>query len=196
MPKGEGFDALLPGAGRSGTTAPAMPPSSSLRPAAFLDRDGILNHDTGYIHRSADFVWVDGAIDAIRYLNERNYLTFVVTNQAGIARGLYSEADVLALHGWVGEQLAYSSARIDAFYFCPHHPTEGAPPYRITCECRKPSPGMLLSAMREWPVNLAGSFLIGDRQTDLEAATAAGIPGYLFSGGNLLPFVRRIVDRT
>ena len=171
-----------------------MPPSPSLRPAAFLDRDGILNHDTGYIHRAADFIWVDGAIDAIRYLNERNYLIFVVTNQAGIARGLYSEADVLSLHGWVGEQLARSNAKVDAFYFCPHHPTEGAAPYRITCECRKPSPGMLLRAMREWPVDPAGSFLIGDRQTDLEAATAAGVPGHLFSGGNLLPFVRRIVE--
>jgi D-glycero-D-manno-heptose 1,7-bisphosphate phosphatase len=167
--------------------------SSPARPAAFLDRDGVINHDTGYIHRAADFVWVDGAIDAIRYLNERNYLIFVVTNQAGIARGLYGETDVLALHGWVNAQLAIRSARIDAFYFCPHHPTEGMPTYQITCECRKPAPGMLLRAMREWPVKLAGSFMIGDRQTDLEAATAAGVPGHLFSGGNLLPFVQRIV---
>lgn len=171
-----------------------MNASSLARPAAFLDRDGVLNHDTGYIHRSADFVWVDGAIEAIRFLNDRNYLIFVVTNQAGIARGLYGESDVRVLHGWVSEQLAAASARIDAFYFCPHHPTEGAPAYRITCECRKPSPGMLLHAMREWPVALKGSFMIGDRQTDLEAATAAGVPGHLFSGGNLLPFVQRIVD--
>lgn len=170
-----------------------MPPSSSLRPAAFLDRDGILNHDTGYIHRAADFIWVDGAIDAVRRLNERDYLVFVVTNQAGIARGLYGETDVLALHDWVNAQLAISNARIDAFYFCPHHPTEGTPAYRITCECRKPAPGMLLRAMREWPVDRTRSFLIGDRQTDLDAAAAAGISGHLFSGGNLLPFVRRIV---
>jgi D-glycero-D-manno-heptose 1,7-bisphosphate phosphatase len=99
----------------------------------------------------------------------------------------------LALHGWVGDQLAISSARVDAFYFCPHHPTEGPPVYRITCECRKPAPGMLLRAMQEWPVDPAGSFLIGDRQTDLDAAAAAGIPGHLFSGGNLLMFVREIV---
>ncbi|MGE0096067.1 MAG: D-glycero-alpha-D-manno-heptose-1,7-bisphosphate 7-phosphatase [Alphaproteobacteria bacterium] len=170
-----------------------MSSSSPARPAAFLDRDGILNHDTGYIHRAEDFIWVDGAIEAIRYLNERDYLIFVVTNQAGIARGLYGETDVLTLHDWVSERLTVAGARIDAFYFCPHHPTEGPPAYRITCECRKPAPGMLLRAMREWPVDPAGSFLIGDRQTDLEAATAAGIPGHLFSGGNLLPFVRRIV---
>lgn len=171
-----------------------MRPSLPARPAAFLDRDGILNHDTGYIHRAEDFIWVDGAIEAIRYLNERNYLTFVVTNQAGIARGLYGETDVLTLHGWVSEQLAVSNARIDAFYFCPHHPTEGSPTYRITCECRKPAPGMLLQAMREWPVDPEASFLIGDRQTDLDAATAAGITGHLFSGGNLLSFVRQVMS--
>lgn len=170
-----------------------MSPSSPTRPAAFLDRDGVINHDTGYIHTAENFAWVDGAIDAIRYLNERNYLIFVVTNQAGVARGLYSETDVMTLHGWVSERLAVAKARIDAFYFCPHHPTEGDPTYRIACECRKPAPGMLLRAMREWPVDPAASFLIGDRQTDLDAATAAGIQGHLFSGGNLLPFVRHIV---
>jgi len=170
-----------------------MNASSPARPAAFLDRDGVLNHDTGYIHRSADFVWVDGAIEAIRFLNERGYLIFVVTNQAGIARGYYTEDQLGSFTRRVGEQLAAANARIDAFYFCPHHPTEGEPAYRITCECRKPSPGMLLRAMREWPVKLTGSFMIGDRQTDLEAATAAGVPGHLFSGGNLLPFVQRIV---
>ncbi|MHB1218439.1 MAG: D-glycero-alpha-D-manno-heptose-1,7-bisphosphate 7-phosphatase [Alphaproteobacteria bacterium] len=170
-----------------------MSPPSSARPAAFLDRDGVINHDTGYIHTTENFTWVDGAIDAVRYLNERNYLIFVVTNQAGVARGLYSETDVRTLHGWVNERLAVSKARIDAFYFCPHHPTEGAPTYRIACECRKPAPGMLLRAMREWPVDTAASFMIGDRQTDLDAAAAAGIQGHLFSGGNLLPFVRRIV---
>lgn len=164
-----------------------------LRPAAFLDRDGILNHDTGYIHRSGDFVWIDGAKEAVRYLNEKGFLIFVVTNQAGIARGLYGESDVRALHGWVGDQLAAVNARIDAFYFCPHHPTEGDDAYRVVCECRKPSPGMLLRAMREWPVDPAKSFLIGDRQTDLAAAAAAGIEGHLFSGGDLLPFVTRIV---
>lgn len=173
-----------------------MSPTPSARPAAFLDRDGILNHDTGYIHRVEDFIWVDGAIEAIRYLNERDYLIFVVTNQAGIARGLYGETDVLALHAWIGERLAIANARIDAFYFCPHHPTEGPPAYRMTCECRKPAPGMLLRAMREWPVKRTGSFMIGDRQTDLDAAAAAGVQGHLFSGGNLLSFVRRIVAKT
>lgn len=171
-----------------------MGPPSPARPAVFFDRDGVINHDTGYIHRAVDFVWVEGAMDAIRLLNERNYLTFVVTNQAGIARGLYGEADVLELHGWVNDRLAAAKARIDAFYFCPHHPTEGSSAYRLACECRKPAPGMLLRAMREWPVEPSASFLIGDRPTDLEAAAAAGVPGHLFPGGNLLTFVKRIVD--
>lgn len=173
-----------------------MSMSRSPRPAAFLDRDGVINQDTGYIHRAAEFVWIDGAMETIRYLNQRQYLVFVVTNQAGIARGLYGEADVLALHAWVNAKLAASGAWIDAFYFCPHHPTEGNPAYRRECDCRKPAPGMLLRAMREWSVDPANSFLVGDRASDLAAASAAGISGHLFPGGDLLSFVRKIVPDT
>ena len=166
------------------------------RPAAFLDRDGILNHDNGYIHKPEDFVWVDRARDAVKFLKDAGYWIFVVTNQAGIARGLYGESDVVRLHQWVNSELASLGCAIDAFYFCPHHPEAGDSPYRRDCDCRKPLPGMLLRAMAEFPVQRQGSFLVGDRQTDLEAAHAAGIPGHLFTGGDLLAFIQAITNGT
>ncbi|MFO0995337.1 MAG: HAD family hydrolase [Alphaproteobacteria bacterium] len=169
------------------------PRSPAPRPAAFFDRDGVLNHDVGYIHKPADFVWIDGAREAIRRLNALGALVFVVTNQAGIARGMYQEADVLALHGWVNKELAAEGAHVDAFYFCPHHPSAGNGPYSIACTCRKPAPGMLTRAAAEWPVDLGASFLIGDRDTDIAAAEAAGVRGFLFSGGNLNAFLSPIL---
>jgi D-glycero-D-manno-heptose 1,7-bisphosphate phosphatase len=162
------------------------------RPAAFLDRDGVINVDHGYVHSHERFVWVDGAVAAIRWLNERGYLVFVVTNQAGIARGYYDETAVRSLHRWMAGQLAIAGARIDAFYFCPHHPDAVHDDLRLHCDCRKPKPGMLLRAVAEWPVNRLGSFLIGDRSTDIEAAEAAGIPGHLFDGSDLLAMVQRV----
>jgi D-glycero-D-manno-heptose 1,7-bisphosphate phosphatase len=163
------------------------------RPAAFLDRDGVLNHDRGYIHQPADFVWIDGAQAAVRRLNDEGYRIFVVTNQTGVARGLYSETDIVALHDWVNADLARGGARIDAFYHCPHHPDFGPPEYRRHCTCRKPGPGMLLKAMTDFPIDTARSFLIGDRDTDLGAAKAAGIDGHLFAGGNLLGLVEGVL---
>ena len=165
----------------------ADPPT--LKRAAFLDRDGVINHDVGYIHKPADFAWIDGARAAIRRLNDLGALVFVVTNQAGIARGMYGEADVVALHQWVNMELAADGARVDSFYFCPHHPTAGNGPYSVTCTCRKPAPGMLMRAAAEWPVDLGASFLIGDRDTDLAAAEAAGVRGFQFAGGNLHDFL-------
>lgn len=159
------------------------------RPAAFLDRDGVLNHDHGYIHQAADFVWIDGAQAAVRRLNDEGYRVFVVTNQAGVARGLYSEAEIGLLHDWVAAELARAGARIDAFYHCPHHPEVGPPQYRRQCACRKPAPGMLLEAMATYPIDRARSFLIGDRETDIGAARAAGVEGHLFEGGNLSQFL-------
>ena len=161
------------------------------RPAAFLDRDGVINLDHGYVHSPDRFVWVEGAMAAIRWLNEQGYLVFVVTNQSGIARGYYDEAAVHALHGWMAAQLASAGAHIDAFYFCPHHPDAVHDALRLSCDCRKPKPGMLLRAFAEWPVERPGSFLIGDRSTDIEAAAAAGIPGHLFDGSDLLKTVRQ-----
>jgi D-glycero-D-manno-heptose 1,7-bisphosphate phosphatase len=147
------------------------------RPAAFLDRDGVLNRDVGYVWRTQDFEWLPGARGAIKNLNDAGFLVIVVTNQAGIARGLYSEDDVGRLHRWINSELEREGAHIDAFYYCPHHPVDGVGTYRMTCECRKPAAGLLLQAMKDWPIDAGKSFMIGDKEVDLQAAHAAGIKG-------------------
>lgn len=158
---------------------------SEPRPAAFLDRDGVLNVDAGYVHLPKDFVWIQGAREAIRTLNAAGHFVFVVSNQSGVARGMFSLDDVERLHVWINSELALLGARVDAFYFCPHHPTEGRGPFARECDCRKPKPGMILRACAEWPVDIARSFLIGNSERDLEAARRAGIRGIGFDGGNL-----------
>ena len=155
----------------------------------FLDRDGVINADIGYLWRREDFVWIPGAPAAIRLFNERGRPVVVVTNQSGVARGYYTEQDVESLHRWMNAELNRQGARIDAFYFCPHHPDGAIPEYMRDCDCRKPQPGMLLQAMEDWRADPAKSFLIGDKESDVAAAAAAGIRGYLFDGKNLLEFV-------
>lgn len=154
-------------------------PEWQRRPTVFLDRDGVLNRDLGYVWRTADFGWLDGVKAAIKRLNDAGYLVVVVTNQAGVARGLYSEDDVAYLHRWMNVELQRDGAHIDAFYYCPHHPTEGNGIYRRVCDCRKPAPGMLLRAMREWPIDRTASIMVGDKDIDLDAARAAGVRGIL-----------------
>ena len=140
------------------------------------------------MHRFEDFKWIKGAKKAIRLLNDRGYWVFVVTNQAGIARGYFKNADVERLHRWMNAQLRKSGAHIDRFYYCPHHPDFGE-----QCDCRKPKPGMLLRAFNEWSVEPSGSFLIGDKVTDLQAAEHALIAGHNFESGNLYNAVTRII---
>ena len=160
-----------------------------MKPALFLDRDGVLNIDRGYVARVEDFEWVDGAKDAVRAFNERGWWVFVVTNQSGIARGLYPEAAMHALHAFMADELAAAGARIDRFYYCPYHPEGEIAAYRRASIDRKPGPGMLLSAMAEFPVDRERSFLVGDKETDLQAAQAAGVRSFLFTGGNLATFL-------
>jgi D-glycero-D-manno-heptose 1,7-bisphosphate phosphatase len=159
------------------------------RPAAFLDRDGVLNHDTGYVHTPDRFEWITGAREAVKHLNDAGCYVFVVTNQAGVAHGYYDEAAIHALHEWLNGELRRTGAHIDAFYHCPHHPEGAVAAYRRTCDHRKPAPGMLLRARAQWPIDWGRSFLIGDRDSDIAAAAAAGIPGYKFVGGDLLSFL-------
>ena len=163
------------------------------RPAAFLDRDGTLNVDVDYGHRPDQITWIDGAVDALRRLNQAGWWVFVVTNQSGVARGLFDEATVDRLHDWMAADLARRGARIDAFYSCPHHATKGIGRYRIDCDCRKPSPGLLLRAMAEHPVDAACSFMLGDRMRDVEAGRAAGVASHLYEGGNLDTVVERLM---
>jgi D-glycero-D-manno-heptose 1,7-bisphosphate phosphatase len=159
------------------------------RPAAFLDRDGVLNHDTGYVHTPDRFAWIAGAREAVRYLNDAGYLVFVVTNQAGVAHGYYEEAAIHALHAWMSAELKRGGAHIDAFFHCPHHPEGKVAAYRRDCSHRKPGPGMLLRARQQWRIDWGRSFLVGDRDSDIAAAAAAGIPGHKFPGGDLLAFL-------
>jgi D,D-heptose 1,7-bisphosphate phosphatase len=161
------------------------------RPAVFFDRDGVLNHDTGYIFEANKLKWIDGAREAVKAVNDAGYFAFVVSNQSGVARGLYQESDIHALHRWMADEMALMGAHIDAFEYCPDHPEGMIERYRRLSDRRKPAPGMITDLLSRFPVDADDSILIGDRAGDLEAARAAGLRGYLFSGGNLEAFVRK-----
>jgi D-glycero-D-manno-heptose 1,7-bisphosphate phosphatase len=158
------------------------------RPALFLDRDGVINVDKSYIFRREDFEWVEGAQDVIRRFNAMGWWVFVVTNQSGIARGYYTEEQMQALHDWMTAELAGANIHIDRIYHCPFHEEGTIPRYTRDSYERKPKPGMLIRAMTDFPVIKDRSFLIGDKQADLEAAQAAGVRGFLFTGGDLSQF--------
>lgn len=138
--------------------------------AVFLDRDGTLNVDKGYVHRIEDWEWIPGAIDAIVSLKKADFLVIVVTNQAGIARGYYTDAEVSRLHTRINEELKEHGATIDGFYFCPHHPE-----YSGVCECRKPMPGMIYKAKLDFDISLEHSWLVGDKASDINAGLSAGV---------------------
>jgi D-glycero-D-manno-heptose 1,7-bisphosphate phosphatase len=151
--------------------------------AVFLDRDGTLIEESGYLSRLDRLEFFPFSIDAVRLLNRVGFAVIVVSNQSGIARGIVSEAFVIETHRHIMERLAAGGARLDGYYYCPHHPDATLEPYRQECDCRKPRPGLLLRAARERTLDVSRSFVVGDRWHDLEAGQAAGAAGVLVRTG-------------
>lgn len=164
--------------------------------AAFIDRDGVINEELGYVHRPEDFRLLPRAVSGLRRLQQAGWVLVVVTNQAGIARGLYDEADYQYLTAHMRALLAEHGIELSAVYHCPHHPTAGVGALRIYCECRKPQPGMLQRAATELGVDLRASILIGDKATDLQAGRAAGVSYCVLveSGMKLTENARQLAD--
>jgi len=168
-------------------------PALRRRPALFLDRDGVLNLDHGHVGTLDRFEWIPGAREAVALANRSGFYVFIVTNQAGIAKGLYSLADYEALSRHIREGVAAVGGQIDDERFCPNHPDAVIESYRGQSDWRKPAPGMILDLVNKWPIDLDRSLMIGDRETDIAAATAAGVRGHLFSGGRLDDFLRAVL---
>jgi D-glycero-D-manno-heptose 1,7-bisphosphate phosphatase len=150
------------------------------RRAVFLDRDGTLNVEKEYLHRAEDWEWIPGAIEAIRLLNQTGFVVLVTTNQSGVARGYYDEQAVRDLHAAVDRWLTAEGARVDGYYYCPHHPHYGSV---RDCDCRKPAPGLLLAGAREHAVDLKKSYVVGDKAADVGAALAVGAAPILVATG-------------
>src|SRR6266545_553020 len=173
---------FIEGSGCPHYTAP-MPPFTSGRPAVFMDRDGCLIEEMGYINHPSRVQVLPRTPDAVRRLNDQGIAAVMATNQAGIARGYFSEETLRAVNDEVVRQLGAHGARLDGLYVCVHHPTAGDPPYRQDCDCRKPRPGMLLRAAADLELDLRRSVMIGDKPSDVEAGQAAGAAGVLVLSG-------------
>jgi D-glycero-D-manno-heptose 1,7-bisphosphate phosphatase len=143
--------------------------------AVFLDRDGVVNVDNGYVSQVDDFEFIEGVIEACKRLKEKGYLLVLITNQSGIARGYFSEEQFHSLTEWMDWSLADRGVDLDGIYYCPHHAEKGLGEYKVDCDCRKPKPGMLLSAIKDLNIDVSNSILVGDKVSDLQAGIAAGI---------------------
>ena len=144
------------------------------RRAVFLDRDGTIIEDVGYLRQPEDIRLLGGVSDPLRLLKEHGFLLVLATNQSGVARGLLERTDVDRIHDRLNELLGRALVTLDAIYVCPHHPQDGRAPYLMHCTCRKPEPGMLLQAQRDLDIDLSASWLIGDQQVDIECGRRAG----------------------
>jgi D-glycero-D-manno-heptose 1,7-bisphosphate phosphatase len=166
-----------------------------LKRAVFFDRDGVINRDHGYVGSPDRFELVEGAAHAIRLCREAGYLVFVVTNQAGVAHGYFEEDAVRSLHDHMRALLAAEGAEIDDTRYCPHHPEAKRAAYRQICSCRKPEAGMILDLAKHWSIDLGRSFLIGDKEGDLEAAKRVHMRAFLFREGPLDLLVADAISR-
>jgi D-glycero-D-manno-heptose 1,7-bisphosphate phosphatase len=164
-------------------TSPLTLPGVRSRPAVFIDRDGTLTEEVGYVNHPARLRLLPRSAEAIRRLNAAGVAAVVVTNQAGIARGYFSEDVLQAVNAELHAQLARAGARLDGLYVCTHHPSEGAPPYRMLCDCRKPRPGLLVRAAEDLELDLGKSVMIGDKPSDLEVAPKVGARSVLVLTG-------------
>ena len=144
-------------------------------PAVFLDRDGVINVDVGYLYRPEEFRFIEGSAEALRIMKQKGWKLVMVTNQSGIARGFYTEQQYLVLDRYMRDQLSGMGAALDGSYYCPHHPEFGPDKYRKVCSCRKPKPGMLLKAAEDLDIDLGRSYMVGDRYSDLLAGRNAGV---------------------
>jgi len=153
------------------------------RPAIFMDRDGTLSHEVGYVNHLSRFQLFPWTVEAIRLINRSGFLAVVVTNQAGVARGYFPESLIHEVHASLQASIEEGGARLDGIYFCPHHPSLGAPPYRKDCDCRKPRSGLLKRAEEDLGIDLVASYVVGDRHGDLELAWKAGARAVLVQSG-------------
>ena len=153
------------------------------RRAVFMDRDGTISEEVGYVNHPSRYRVFPYSAEAVRLLNEAGWLAILVTNQAGVARGYFTEDVITAVHGVLTGELEKQGARLDAIYYCAHHPTVGDEPYRFDCDCRKPKPGLIERAAREFEIDLAQSWMIGDRYSDIELARNAQVrSAFVLSG--------------
>ena len=159
------------------------------KPAVFFDRDGVINQDRGYVGDISRFAFLPGAIAGVKAANDRGALAFLVTNQSGVARGFYTERDVADLHRHMTQEMRRQGAHFDDIRTCPHLSDGVVAAYRLACRCRKPEPGMLLDLTRDWTVDRTRSVMIGDKESDMQAARAAGLAGVLYRDGPLADVV-------
>ncbi len=168
---------------RSGAFAIQLRDQLMKRPAVFIDRDGTISEEVGYINHPSRFSLFPYSATAIKHLNDHAWLAIVITNQAGVARGYFSEDVIASVHERLNRYLDQRNARLDAIYYCAHHPTVGEPPYRHDCDCRKPKPGLINRAASDFEIDLTSSWMVGDRYSDVELAKNAGLhSAFVLSG--------------
>jgi D-glycero-D-manno-heptose 1,7-bisphosphate phosphatase len=151
--------------------------------AVFIDRDGTISEEVGYINHPSRFRLFPYSASAIKLLNENGWLAIVVTNQAGVARGYFSEDMIQTVHAAMRKELEDGGAKLDAVYYCSHHPSVGEPPYRFDCDCRKPKPGLIARAATDFNIDLSKSWMVGDRYSDIELARNAGVKSMFVMSG-------------